>query len=461
MNVLEILKRLTVVALMFTLIAVTGNIIEADIVSASEDTPSAKSAESTEAADTIETSEDSEEAEEQKAGGKSEADSSDAVVTEDDDDSAESEEPSIKEVLELTLEESIEMALANSPDIKVAEIEHEKAKEQLRRAKKDAKNVKDARKVPSSYINNLPPDEQLLYRSLYSYDAYLLERVLPLSMEMAEILSEKGVQFQKDLLKFQVENAYYEVLKAEKEVENAEDSLARAKEQLRLALVGLDVGVNAQVDVLGAELLVAQAQLGLTNAKNNLKIKRMEFNNLLSLPLDTEVKLISNFAFEKVEFDLEEIGKKAREKNLDYIQLHESFKVQKEAFALASSYYTPNVYIYQEAEQDFEIARLKLQNADEELDLKIQKAYFAALNAEELYNLMQKAVEQAEENYRLTKLRYEVGMTTLLDLEKAAGELDSAKTELLTALYNYNIATTMLEHAIFLAGMGGEGNGGF
>lgn len=366
----------------------------------------------------------------------------------------EEQEELIEEVLELTLEESIEMALENSPDIKATEIEYEQARVNLRNAEKDAKGIRDARKeVRNIDFSFLEPDFAAEMRAgmsqLYSYETYLFERVYPLSMEMVKTLTEKGLENQINALKFQVENAYYGVLKAERALENALDAHSRAKEQRRLAQVGFEVGVNAQLDVLLTDVLVASTELNVTLAENDLKTAKMEFNKLLSLPLDTEVKLTSSFSYKPVELNLDEIAQSAREKNIEYIQLHENYKVQEATFEVASSYYTPNVYTYQEVERNFEIAKLKLQNADEELDLKIKKAYFAAKTAEEAYKLMEKTVEQAEENYRLTKLKYEVGMATLLELENAAGELNSSKAELLAALYNYNSAITMLEHGLF------------
>ena len=350
----------------------------------------------------------------------------------------------VEPALSLTLEESIKMAVEKHPDIAVAKIEHEQARADLRKARRDAKDINDLRKMPG-----MP--------GLYSYDVYLAERVLPKTMEMLEVLSDKGLEFRTNLVKFQVENAYYGVLKAERELQNSIDSLSRAREQLRLAKVGLDVGVNAQVDVLGAEVLAASQELAVTFAKNALQQARMDFNNLIGLALDDEVKLTSSFSFAPVEFNLDEIKEMAKEKDITYIQLHESYKVQTEAFNLAKGYYTPNVYTYQEAERDYNMAKLKLQNADQELDLKIRKAYLNTEAAKERYKLMEKSVEQARESYRLTKLRHEVGMATLLDIERASGELDNAKTELLSAIYDYNLAAAMLQHGLF--DLGGMSNG--
>lgn len=369
----------------------------------------------------------------------------------------EKSETNKEKITSLSLQDSIDLAIKNDPDLAVAKIEHEQAKVNLKRAKDGAKDISNARKVPKSVISAMDP---IASATIYTYDAYLAEAAYPRAMEMAEKLTDKSIEFQENVLKFQVENAYYTVLKAEKELQNASDSLYRAKEQLRIANVGFNVGTNAKVDVIGAEVLVSAQELAHAHAKNSLKQVRMDFNDLIGLSLDDEVKLTSTFAFSPVVFDLEKIGKTAREKDLTYIQLHENREVQKETFEVAKSYYTPNVYTYKEAQQNLEIAELNLKNVEQDLDLKIEKAFLTTETAKERHKLMEKSVEQATESYRLTKLRYEVGMATLLDMEKANGDVDKAKIELLSAIYDYNLAATMLEHGIFLtSSTGGMANG--
>ena len=362
-------------------------------------------------------------------------------------------------VLELSLEDAIDLVFENSSEMAIAEIEHAKARDELKKAKRAARDIQDARDTDFS---GLPPAiadaMRAEMRSLYSYDTYLAEKVYPLAMGMAETLAEKALEFRGNVLRFQAENAYYDVLKAQRQVENASDALARAQEQLRLVKVGLEAGVNAQVDVLGAEILVTSAGVELNHAKNELKTSKMQFNRLAGLDLEHQVKLISEFAYQPVEFDLEEIMQRAKEKDLTYIQLNENLKVQQETLDLAGSYYGSNVNVYKDAKRDYDIADLRLANADQDLELKIKNSHFMALTAEEAYQLMEKIVEQAEENYRLTKLRYEVGMATLLDLEKAGDNLNASRADSLAALFNYNSAVTMLQHGLF--DLGGSGYAG-
>jgi len=355
-----------------------------------------------------------------------------------------------QDVISLSLEESIEMALKNNPAVEIAQIALDKASMELKQADKAARDIVDGRKAASE----LPAGMDI---GLYSYDMYIVERIVPKQKAMLEVINEKSLEFKVNVLKIQVEQAYYGVLKAQRELLNAMDSLSRAKEQLRLAQVGMEVGTNAKLDVLNAEIMVASQEVAVSYAKNNLQEKTMEFNNIIGLPLDAQVKLTSEFEFEPAVFNLDEVMEAAKEKDLTYITLNEAYKVQKALLDLAKGHYTPNVFAYRDAEYGYRTAKLELQNADQDLELKITKAYFKLLSASERYQLMEKSVEQARESYRLTKLRYEVGMSTQLELEKAGGELDKAKTELLGALYDYNLLVSMFKNSIFETGGGSFG----
>ena len=338
-------------------------------------------------------------------------------------------------ITSLTLEQSIRLAVENSSDIAIARIEHDQAMADLRQARRGARNINELRRerVPG----------------MFTYDVQLAERILPRTMEMIENISYKSVEFRTNLLSFQVENAYYGVLRAEVELQNAKDSLSRAREQLRLARVGLDAGVNAQADVLGAEVLVASQELMVAFAENSLRQARMDFNNLIGLALDDEITLTSSFEFAPQVFNLDEVRELAKERDIAYFQLHENYEIQREILYLAREFYLPHMYAYQDAVRDYNIARLRLQNADQELELDIRRAYLNTETAKERIGLMEKSVEQAIENYRLISLRFEVGMATLLEIERASGEINNARAELLSAIYDYNLAAAMLRHGLF------------
>ena len=336
-------------------------------------------------------------------------------------------------ITSLSLEESIRIAVENSSDIAIAEIEHDQALADLRQARRGA------RSILRLWWEGFPQ----------TYDVLLAERVWPKTAEMLERLSYKNLEITTNLLKFNVENAYYRVLRAEMELQNARDSLSRAREQLRIINLGYEAGVNSRADVFASENLVASQGLIVMFAENSLRLARMDFNNYLGLPLNYEITLTSSFEFTPIEFNFYEIKERARERDITYILLHKNYEIQRETFIVAGEFYVPIVYAYQEARRNYNIAKLELQVADQDLELRIRSALLNMETARERFNLVEQSLEQARESYRLTSLRFEVGMATFLEIERASGEIDNAKAELLSAIYDYNLVVASIRHGFF------------
>ena len=61
-----------------------------------------------------------------------------------------------------------------------------------------------------------------------------------------------------------------------------------------------------------------------------------------------------------------------------------------------------------------------------------------------------KEIESSKESVRLSRLRYEVGISTLKDVLVRQSELSNAKSKNINALYNYNLNLDKLERLTFL-----------
>lgn len=347
------------------------------------------------------------------------------------------------EKLHLSLQEAVEMALDENAEVNLARIGVEKAKVGLRETKSRADSLKDMR------------DKGYRFREmgLSSYEYALATRVSPRAAEMELTLAERGLEAVKRSIKIAVENAYYDVLKARTELEIAESALKRGEEQLRLAKVNYEVGTAARLEVINAEVSLAAKRAAVAAAENTYAASVMDFNNTVGLPLNEKINLTSSFDFKPVQIDLAESIKDAREVDLSYIGTREGEVVAKKQFEVAEGHYTSIVFTYRKAEHDYEEAKLEALQAEKELELNVNKTYLALKSAEERYRTVEKSLEQAEESYRLTRLRYEVGMGTHLEMENAGGSLDEAKAELLGALYDYNLMKAQFAHGIFGGGV--------
>ena len=88
--------------------------------------------------------------------------------------------------------------------------------------------------------------------------------------------------------------------------------------------------------------------------------------------------------------------------------------------------------------------------AREKVELEIRQDYLSVFAAKEQIRAAEATVEQAEEAYKIATIRYQSGVGINLDVLDAQLALSQAKTNYVTALYDYNIGLATLEHAMGL-----------
>jgi len=71
------------------------------------------------------------------------------------------------------------------------------------------------------------------------------------------------------------------------------------------------------------------------------------------------------------------------------------------------------------------------------------------LNEEKIISSL-KEIESSKESVRLSRLRYDVGISTLKDVLIRQSELSNAKSKNINAVYNYNLHLDELERLTFL-----------
>jgi len=99
---------------------------------------------------------------------------------------------------------------------------------------------------------------------------------------------------------------------------------------------------------------------------------------------------------------------------------------------------------------DAEAEEYAYENLKNILTSKISKAYLnLKLNEEKIISSL-KEIESSKESVRLSRLRYDVGISTLKDVLVRQSELSNAKSKNINAIYNYNLNLDELERLTFL-----------
>ncbi|MBO8203663.1 TolC family protein [Prochlorococcus marinus] len=109
-----------------------------------------------------------------------------------------------------------------------------------------------------------------------------------------------------------------------------------------------------------------------------------------------------------------------------------------------------NMNSYKSKIADAQAEEYAFKNLKNVLTTNINKAYLnLKLNEEQILTTL-KEIESSKESVRLSRLRYDVGISTLKDVLVRQSELSNAKSKNINAIYNYNLNLDKLERLTFL-----------
>jgi len=347
-------------------------------------------------------------------------------------------EPQQDQVMKLSLDEAIDYALENSPTVKLAGVSLQMKEKDYEQADSASDKFKD--KDTSSLMEAMT------------------EKLAPIQKERLYDLEQIKFDYTKRSIRLAVESAYYNVLSAEQKVAVNEATLETVQRQLDTAKASFEAGTVAKNDVLGAEVQLDKAQTDLNTAKNDSEIAYMEFNRTLGMELEKSIELTTTLSYEPMDaMVLDEVITEAMAKDKNLNEAEVNYQNAVDYLELVGKYYTPNVYTYREAKYNTDLAKVNYDEAQKDHELRVTKAYKNLKAAEANYKVLIKSVERAKESLRLSKLRYEVGVATSLEVLQASEALQNQELYLAQALQGYNLSKAQFTHNVFNGGTSAAG----
>ena len=392
---------------------------------------------------------------------------------------------------ELTLEESIRLALTNNPAIKVAEADKDKAAWAVKEAKSGKAPTislqhNSVRSDPNKYSagagNSFSNSVSL---SLPLYTGGKLESAI----DQAKLGSESavvGVEKTKQQIRLDATSAYYNVLQAANMVKLNQESVDRLNAHLKNVQAQYQVGTVAKTDVLRSEVEVANAEQNLIKAQNAYELAIASLNNVVGMPLDTQINVKEQLKYQQLSLTLEEAIKQAMTNRPDLVQAELSVAAAKQGVKNAKSGFRPTIALsasegwsdkdfpgdendewsvgvratwnildsgltnskVKQSQAGLEKAKQQAQQAKDSVQLEVRQAYLNLKEAEKRIATSQVTVNKAEEDYKIAQVRYSSGVGTNLDVIDSQVALTQAKTNYVQALYDYNTSRAKLEKAI-------------
>ena len=293
-------------------------------------------------------------------------------------------------------------------------------------------------------------------------------------------------------ISYNVTTAYFGVLKAAKMVKLAQESKQMADSHYDQVGSMVSAGVATRADLLRAIVQQANSEVVLTRAKNGLEIAKDAFNNALGRRLEEavdldevgsvgavaklpEYKFILDKSYQcRPEWKQYQLSKEIGEQNLRVAQLaylpmvmlngssgnrvteYPTFKTDVNSWSItgAASWTLFDGLGIQNRIREA-AANLDAQKATEEqvksgIALEVRDAYLNLKSALETIGSAKKAVDSAQENYKVSSLRYSSGVGTNIEELDAQVSLTQAKINYLQTVFDVEIAKAKINKLVGL-----------
>lgn len=280
-----------------------------------------------------------------------------------------------------------------------------------------------------------------------------------------EVMAEENVRFNRSEILLQVDRAYWQMLRVQEQVGAAKAYREVVKALLQDLRNSQEVGMVSNNDVLKVEVKYNEAQLMLQKATNGLILSQMDLCRLIGLDLNTRLHL-SDTLPEATSTGLPDAGGNV-EQRPDYKLLKEEIGLKQKEINLARSEFLPQIgvsvgYGYggglelngetdasaslnamasvriplfywgegrnkiKVAEVGREMSQLNLEKSAQLMELEVASTRFNIQDARTRIEMCRNALKQAEENLRISKAQYDVGMESLSNLLEAQAQWQEA-----------------------------------
>lgn len=344
-----------------------------------------------------------------------------------------------------------------------------------------------------------PLDVKMGRQDRYQWNTYLSQPLftggaLTSSYRIAKlglgIAKENWSKAKQDII-LQVKKYYFTILKTEKIKKVALQAVEQVKSHVDVAQAFYEEEMIPKNDLLEAQVRYAQVKQNLIRADNGVQIAKAYFNTVLRQDVNEPVEVEDILDYQPEAFSLEECLKGALQKRPEMREAVLNLERAQKGVRLAKSRFFPTLSLitnyqkmgdhadlrgnpYEDAESwmistifswdvwewgkkhyQVSASRAKVAQAEEfkkqigdTIALEVKESYLNLREAEKNIFVAETAREQAEENFRLNKERYNEQMATTTDVLDAQTLLTKAHNNYYNALSDYHIAKARLERAM-------------
>jgi len=287
-------------------------------------------------------------------------------------------------------------------------------------------------------------------------------------------------------------NAYFSLLKTQKLQMVALDTVRQIAAQKEVAENMYQVGMSPLNDLLQSQVQLANAKQRLISAKNNMEVAKSQFNTLLRRPVNAPLAIVDILDYTSFTHDIDYCLAQAAIHRLELQVADLEVQIAQKEYRLSQRNYMPSINLtgtYTKRGTDWDTnggegisdstfwdvrataswdfwewgrtrfgvkekisrlaqARYRKQEINDNINLEVKQSYLRTKESEKNITTVEKAIEQAKENLRITEERYREQVSTTTDVLVAQTLLTETMTNYYNALYDFKIAKAILYRAI-------------
>ena len=341
--------------------------------------------------------------------------------------------------------------------------------------------VADVLTNPEDEYNFVTSFSQPIFTGFALYNQY---KIADLGLDIAEFAEKLTRQ---DVI-LDAKNAYFLILKAQKLMDVADETVKQIAAQKEVAENMYQVGMSPLNDLLQSQVQLANAKQALITAKNNLDLTKSQFNTLLRRQVNSPVSVVDILDFTPWEYDIDYCLALAEELRLEIEVADLEIKIAEKDYKLSQRDFYPSVNLvgtWTKRGTDWDVdggegigddsfwdirataswdfwqwgrtrfgvkeklsrlsqAKLRKEQVLDNIALEVKQAYLKVQESHKNITTIEKAIEQAKENLRITEERYKEQVSTTTDVLVAQTLLTETMTNYYNALYDFKIAKAIL-----------------
>ncbi len=342
------------------------------------------------------------------------------------------------EVYTLSLNDAIELAMTDNPQIIANEYEQTAKEINIKSAYLDKSAMKKSLKAASDY-NKM---------SVTTMQTLLVKEGFGVAQaEMEHRMSILEAEQIKASIAYNTTNAYYNVVLMDKLVNAAKNSYDLALDNKAVVDAQYELGLVAQMVYDNADISVDGAKSMLEAYELNREIALLNLKNTLNINKNSEVILIDEIESEEFESDVEADAAAALETRYDLTNAKEGMELAYLNFDISGAF-TSSSAAYNTAYSSYIDAQYGYDKARDLVELSIHSAYNTILTNHSAMDIARRTYEMKLKEYDASKLQYELGMITNLELTDKINALYDAQVDYAQKKLDYRMSVEKYKYDI-------------